>query len=110
MDFNYTEEQDMLRTMARDFLTDKCPRTLVKELEEDERGYSPELWKEMVELGWTGLIIPEVYGGSGMTFLDLAVLIEEIGRAAMPGPYFSTVVLGSLPIMNYGTEEKKQEN
>lgn len=109
MDFNYTEEQDMLRTMARDFLTDKCPKTLVKELEEDEKGYSPELWKEMVELGWTGLIIPEAYGGSEMTFLDLAVLVEEIGRAAMPGPYFSTVVLGGIPVMNYATEEQKQE-
>jgi len=109
MDFNYSEEQDMLKTMARDFLTDKCPKTLVKEMEEDEKGYSPELWKEMVELGWMGLVIPEEYGGSGMSFLDLAVLLEEVGRACLPGPYFSTVVLGGLPVMNYGTEEQKQE-
>ncbi len=109
MDFNYTEEQDMLRTMARDFLTDKCPKTLVKELEESEKGYSPELWKEMVELGWMGLIIPEACGGTEMNFLDLAVVLEEIGKACLPGPYFSTVVLGSIPIMKYGNEEQKQE-
>jgi len=109
MNFNYTEEQDMLKTMARDFLTDKCPKALVKELEKDEKGYSPELWKEMVELGWMGLIIPEAYGGTGMTFLDLAVVLEEVGRACLPGPYFSTVILGGIPILKYGTEEQKQE-
>jgi alkylation response protein AidB-like acyl-CoA dehydrogenase len=109
MDFNYSEEQDMLRTMARDFLTDKVPKTLVKELEEDEKGYSPDLWNEMVELGWMGLLIPDEYGGSGMTFLDLSVVLEEIGRACLPGPYFSTVVLGGIPILKYGTPEQKQE-
>ena len=109
MDFNFSEEQDMLKTMARDFLTDKVAKTLVKELEESDEGYSPELWKEMVELGWMGLLIPDEYGGSGMTFLDLAVVLEEIGRACLPGPYFSTVVLGGIPMLKYGTEEQKQE-
>ncbi|NLE09650.1 MAG: acyl-CoA/acyl-ACP dehydrogenase, partial [Dehalococcoidales bacterium] len=109
MNFTYTEEQEMLKTMARDFLVDKCPKTMVKEMAEDEKGYSPDLWREMVELGWTGLVIPEAYGGTGMTFLDLAVVLEEIGRACLPGPYFSTVVLGSIPIMKYGTEEQKQK-
>ena len=90
MDFNLSEEQEMLRTMARDFLADKCPKTLVREMEEDEKGYSPELWQEMVELGWMGLVFPEEYGGSGMNFLDLAVLLEEIGRSCLPGPFFST--------------------
>ncbi len=109
MDFNFSEEQEMLKTMARDFLADKCPKTLVREMEEDEKGYSPELWREMVDLGWMGLVFPEEYGGSEMSFLDLSVLLEEIGRACLPGPFFSTVVLGGLPILNAGSDEQKQE-
>ena len=95
--------------MARDFLIDKCPKTLVKEMEEDERGYSPELWREMADLGWMGLVFPEEYGGSDMSFLDLAVLLEEMGRACLPSPFFSTVVHGGLPILSAGSEEQKQK-
>ncbi len=109
MDLALSEEQEMLKTMARDFLADKLPKTAVKEIEESEPGYSPELWKEMAGLGWMGLAFPEKYGGSDMNFLDLAVLLEEMGRACLPGPYFSTVVLGGLTIIDIGTEEQKQE-
>jgi alkylation response protein AidB-like acyl-CoA dehydrogenase len=63
----------------------------------------------MANLGWMGLALPEKYGGSGMTFLDLAVLIEEMGRACLPGPFFSTVVLGALPVLYTGTEAQKAE-
>ena len=109
MNFVLSEEQEMLRKMARDFLTDKCPKTLVKEMEEDEKGYSTALWQEMAGLGWMGLVLPESYGGGGMSFLDLAVLLEEMGRACLPGPFFSTVVLGGLPILDAGSEEQKGE-
>jgi len=109
MDFALSEEQEMLKKMARDFLTDKCPKTLVREMQEDERGYSPELWREMAGLGWMGLALPEKYGGTGMSFLDLSVLLEEMGRACLPGPFFSTVVLGALPILDSGSEEQKRE-
>jgi alkylation response protein AidB-like acyl-CoA dehydrogenase len=109
MDLALSEEQEMLKTMARDFLTDKLPKTVVKEMEESEAGYSPELWKEMTGLGWMGLAFPEKYGGSGMNFLDLAMLLEEMGRACLPGPYFSTVVLSGLPILDIGSEEQKGE-
>jgi alkylation response protein AidB-like acyl-CoA dehydrogenase len=109
MDLALSEEQEMLKTMARDFLTDKLPKTVVKEIEESESGYSPELWKEMAGLGWMGLAFPEKYGGSDMSFLDLAILLEEMGRACLPGPYFSTVILGGLTILDIGTEEQKQE-
>jgi alkylation response protein AidB-like acyl-CoA dehydrogenase len=109
MNLALSEEQEMLKKMARDFLTDKFPKTVVKELEQSELGYSPELWKEMAGLGWMGLALPEKYGGSGMGFLDLAVLLEEMGRACLPGPYFSTVVLGSLTIADIGSEGQKQE-
>ena len=107
MDLVLSEEQEMLKTMARDFLADKFPKTVVKEIEESEPGYSPELWKEMAGLGWMGLALPEKYGGSDMSFLDLGLLLEEMGRACLPGPYFSTVVLGGLPILDIGSEEQK---
>jgi alkylation response protein AidB-like acyl-CoA dehydrogenase len=109
MDLSLSEEQEMVKKMARDFLTDKFPKTVVKEIEESELGYSPELWQEMAELGWMGLVFPENYGGGGMSFLDLAVLLEEMGRACLPGPYFSTVILGGLPILDAGSEEQKQK-
>ncbi len=109
MNFNLTEEQEMLRKMARDFLTQKVPKSVVKQLEADEKGYSPDLWKEMADLGWMGLALPEKYGGSGMTFLDLAILLEEMGRAALPGPFFSTVILAALAILEGGNDEQKQK-
>ncbi|GAH57120.1 unnamed protein product, partial [marine sediment metagenome] len=109
MDLSLSEEQEMLKKMARDFLTNRCPKTLVKEMEASEKGYSPELWQEMAGLGWMGLVLPEKYGGGGMSFLDLSVLLEEMGRSCLPGPFLSTVVLGSLPILDIGNEEQKGE-
>jgi len=108
MDFSLSEEQEMLRKMARDFLVNECPKSLVREMEDDEKGYSPELWKKMAELGWMGLVFPAKYGGEGMAFLDLAVLIEELGRALVPGPYLSTVAYCGLAILGAGTDEQKK--
>jgi len=109
MDLGLSEPQEMLRKIARDFLSTECPKQLVREMEEDEKGYSPELWQKVAELGWQGLPFPEQYGGGEGTFLDLAVLLEEMGRACLPGPFFSTVVLGGLTILDVGSEEQKQE-
>jgi len=109
MDFALSEEQEMLRNSARDFLTKECPKTLVREMEADEKGYSPKLWKGMADLGWMGLVFPEQYGGSGLTILDLSVLIEELGRALVPGPFLSTVVYCGLAIMAAGTDQQKKE-
>jgi len=109
MDLSFSEEQEMLWKSARDFLANKCPKTMVREMEEDEKGYVPELWKEMADLGWIGLPFPEKYGGGGFSFLDLVVLLEEMGRACLPGPFISTVVLGGLPIAEWGTEEQKKD-
>ncbi len=109
MDSAYSEEQKMLKKMARDFFNDRCPKTLVREVEGGERGYSAELWQEMAGLGWMGLAFPEVYGGGNMSFLDLSVLLEEIGRACPPVPFFSTVILGGLSILDAGSEEQKRE-
>ncbi len=109
MDPRLSEEQEILSKAARDFLADKCPKSLVREMEKDEKGYSPQLWQEIADLGWMGLVFPEKYGGGDMTFLDLAVLLEEMGRVCFPGPFFSTVVLGGLPILDLGTEKQKQK-
>ena len=63
MDFELNEKQEMLEKTARDFLENECPSSLVREMEEDEKGYSPELWRKMAVLGWMGLVLPEKYGG-----------------------------------------------
>ena len=110
MNVALSEEQEMLKKASRDFLTERCTKKVVKELEGSVNGYSSELWQEMAELGWMGMAIPEKYGGGGMSFLDLAVLLEEMGRACLPGPFFSTVVLGALPILDLGSEEQKQRH
>ena len=108
MDLSFTEEQEILRKFAKDFMVEKFPKKYIRELEETELGYSPDIWKEMASLGWMGLPFPEDYGGADMTFLDLAVLLEEMGRASMPGPYFSTVLLGAFPIIDSGSDEQKK--
>ncbi|MEX0799859.1 MAG: acyl-CoA dehydrogenase family protein [Dehalococcoidia bacterium] len=108
MDLGLDEQQELLKNFARDFLEKECPESLVREMEEDEKGYSPDLWKKMADQGWMGLIIPEEYGGTGMNLCELAVLLEEFGRALVPGPYISTVVLGATPIMEAGSDEQKQ--
>ncbi|MBE0479818.1 MAG: acyl-CoA/acyl-ACP dehydrogenase [Dehalococcoidia bacterium] len=109
MDLDLTQEQEMLRTSARDFLAKECPKTLVRELEEDQKGYSPELWKKMADLGWMGLALPEEFDGMDMGFMDLVILLQEMGRNIVPGPFFSTVILGSLPILFAGSAEQKKE-
>ena len=110
MDLGLSETQQMLKNSAREFLEQECPHSLVRAMEEDERGYPPELWKSMVDLGWTGLAFPEKYGGTEGSFLDLVILIEEMGRALVPGPFFSTVVMGGLTILEAGSEAQKGEH
>jgi len=109
MDFHFTEEQKMLRESARDFLAAECPKTFVRAMEKEERGYSPEMWKKMADLGWMGIALPEAYGGIGGGFLDFLVLLEEMGRACLPGPFFSTVVLGGGTLLEGGNESQKKE-
>jgi alkylation response protein AidB-like acyl-CoA dehydrogenase len=108
MDFELTQSQKMLSKTARDFLERECPKALVREMEADDRGYSPQLERKMADLGWFGLVFPEKYGGSGGDFVDLMVLLEEMGRALLPSIFFPTVVLGGLSILKVGSEEQKQ--
>ena len=109
MDFTFSKDQKLLRQSIRDFLTKECESALVREMEEDEKGYTPELWRGMADLGWMGLIFPEKYGGTEGDFLDLVVMMEEMGRACLPGPFFSTVVLGGLTILEAGNESQLRE-
>ncbi len=107
MNFKYSEQQDMLRTMAREFLAGECPKSRTRELEKDERGYDPGTWKRMAELGWQGLILPTEYNGSGAGFIDLIVLMEEMGRNILPAPFFCTIALAALPILDFASPEQQ---
>jgi alkylation response protein AidB-like acyl-CoA dehydrogenase len=108
MDFGFSEEQDMLRQSVRDFLEAECPMTYVRQMMEDERGYSEDQWKKMVELGWTGLIIPEQYGGAGLNMVDMVVVLEEMGKVVMPGPFYASAILGGAAIELGGSDAQKQ--
>jgi alkylation response protein AidB-like acyl-CoA dehydrogenase len=109
MDLSLNEVQQMLKASAQEFLSRECPLTLVRAMEENPRGYTDELWRQIVGIGWTGLVFPERYGGTGGDFLDLTVLLEEMGRSLVPSPFFSTVVLGGLTVLDAGTDAQKQD-
>jgi len=108
MDFNLTEEQKILQKTARDFLGAECPSAFVREMETDEKGYTSELWNKMAELGWMALVIPEEYEGVGGTLLDLTIMLEEMGGACLPGPFFPTAI-SCLGIMEAGDEGQMKE-
>ena len=107
MNLTLSEEQTILLKSAREFMVEKFPREVIDQIDEGELGYSPEIWKEMADMGWMGLVFPEQYDGAGMVFQDLALLLEEIGRVRPISPFFSTVILGGLPILELGNEEQK---
>ncbi len=109
MDLDLTEEQQLLKNSARDFFEKELPKETVKELEVDDLGYSKELWKKMAELGWCGLTIPEQYGGAEFGMLEQVMLLDEMGRACLPGPFFSTIVLGAPIIISAGSDKQKSE-
>jgi len=108
MDFAFSEEQEMLRRSARDFLAKECSSKVVRKLMESADPYDKALWTKVAGLGWTALGIPEEYGGVG-TFLDLTVVLEEAGRALLPGPFFSTMGLAVPALIEAATEAQKKE-
>ncbi len=108
MDFGFSEEQDMLRQSARQFLETECAMAYVRKMMDDDTGYAAEQWQKMADLGWMGLIFPEQYGGSGLNMVDLVVVLEEMGRVVMPGPFFATVLLGGLALDLGGSAAQKQ--
>jgi alkylation response protein AidB-like acyl-CoA dehydrogenase len=108
MDVEFTEEQVLLRDSAREFLSSECPVSLVREMMDDAVGNPLDLWKQMAELGWMGLVIEEQYGGAELDLVDLAVLLEEMGRCLLPAPFFSTVVVAGSAIALAGSPDQKQ--
>jgi alkylation response protein AidB-like acyl-CoA dehydrogenase len=108
MDLGLTEAQEILKTTAASFLQQEYPKETLIELETTPTGVTPELFRKVAALGWLGIIIPEQYGGEGRPFTDAAVLFEELGRGPVPGPYFSSSILGALTVLHGGTEAQKQ--
>jgi alkylation response protein AidB-like acyl-CoA dehydrogenase len=106
MNFGFSEEQDLLRAEVRKFLLEQCPTEEVRRIAGTAEGHSPELWKQLAELGWLGLTLPERYGGADLTWIDLVVLLEEVGRALVPAPLISTTLAGSA-ILTEGSEDQK---
>ncbi|MGH7277164.1 MAG: acyl-CoA dehydrogenase family protein, partial [Candidatus Rokuibacteriota bacterium] len=93
MDFGFSQEQDLLRATARKFLDNECTSEFVRARMEEPAGVTGEFWTKLAEQGWLGLIYPEDAGGTWLGFVDLTLLMEEMGRASMPGPFVSTVIL-----------------
>jgi len=102
-----SEEQELLKTTARRFLDERCPESHVRAMEADPLGYDRDLWKAMADLGWHGLMIPEPLGGSGMSFFDLAVLTEEMGRVLLPGPFVPNQCVAAL-LLATGSEAQRE--
>jgi len=108
MDLSFDEGQELFKRSARKFCETYCDKTVVAELEVSETGFSPKLWQGMAELGWMGVVLPSDYGGMESSLLDLAVLFEEVGRAAMPSPFLETVMV-TLSILEAGNEAQKSD-
>jgi alkylation response protein AidB-like acyl-CoA dehydrogenase len=109
VDFGFNQEQEMLRRSVADFCEKECGQEFLFEMWEDKLGYSRTMWKKMADLGWLGLLFDEKNGGMGLGFVDLGVILEEMGKALLPAPYISTVVLFGQSLLYGGTEEQKEK-
>ena len=107
MDLSLTESQEMLRASARTFVEREAPTHAVVARQRDASSLDPALWRKAADLGWLGILVPAEYGGSEGSVTDAAVLYEELGRAPLPGPFFSSGVLGALALMEAGTGEQR---
>src|ERR1043166_2298286 len=108
MDIGFSEEQELLRDTARKFLDGECPTTFVRRMMATEAAVTPEFWAQLAEQGWLGITYAEADGGSGLGLLDLVVLMEEVGRAVMPGPFPATVLLGGAAIAAAGSRSQRR--
>jgi alkylation response protein AidB-like acyl-CoA dehydrogenase len=107
MNFGFTEEQEMLRAEVRKFLDSKAPLEEVRKIMETDSGYSPKLWEEMAQLGWLGLLVPEDFGGVGLGWVDLTVLLEETGRSLYPSPLLACT-LAVIALCENGSKAQQQ--
>jgi alkylation response protein AidB-like acyl-CoA dehydrogenase len=109
MDIGFSEEQELLRDTARKFLDSQCDTRFVRGMMATESAVTPEFWGKLAENGWLGITYPEEDGGAGLGLIDLVVLMEEVGRAVMPGPFAATVLLGGAAIAEAGSAAQRQE-
>jgi alkylation response protein AidB-like acyl-CoA dehydrogenase len=109
MNFEFSEEQNLLREQARGFLAENCPMTTVRAVLDDGREYDADLWKKVAEMGWTAAVVPEEFGGLGLSHLELVVIAEEIGRAVAPIPFSSSVYLATEAILLAGSTAQKEK-
>ena len=108
MNFEFSEDQKLLKEQANGFLRDNCPPSLVRRVLESGEDHDPELWRKIAEMGWTATVIPEEYGGLGLSYLELAVIAEELGRAVAPVPFSSSVYLATEALLLAGSEDQKE--
>ena len=109
MNFEFSEEQNLLREQAQRFLRDKCPLESVRRVLDDKNtSHDAAVWQGMIDLGWTGVSIPEQYGGVGLGYLELCVIAEELGRSLAPTPFASSVYLATEALLRFGSEEQKE--
>lgn len=108
MNFEFSDDQNLLREQALRFLKENCPPSAVRTILEGDASYDEALWQKITELGWPASVIPEQYGGAGLSYLELCVLAEELGRAVAPVPFSSSVYLASEAILMAGSEAQKE--
>jgi len=108
MNFDFSEDQKLLKQTARDYLEEHSPLSVCREVLESDRPYAKDLWKGAAELGWLGTVIPEEYGGAGFGHLELSVIAEEVGRALAPIPFSSSIYLATEAILVAGSDAQKK--
>jgi alkylation response protein AidB-like acyl-CoA dehydrogenase len=108
VDLSLTEAQEMLRAAARTFMEREAPRHAIVALQRAESSLVPDLWAKASEAGWLGILVPAAHGGSESSLTDAAVLYEELGRGPLPGPFFSSGVLGALTVMESASEAQRE--
>lgn len=108
MDFSFSKSQALLKKSARNFLEKEC-KEMAREYKETDDGHLKKVWKKMAQLGWMGLGIPDEYGGLDGEFLELVLLLEEMGRVLLPSPFISAVICSGLSILEHGSEDQKKE-
>lgn len=109
MNIILNESQRILKSSTREFLDKECPKEFVRSMEEDTNGYTQELWGKLANIGWLGYVLPEESGGLDGDLFDLGLIVEEIGYAAMPGPFFPTAILGANLVQSIGSPTQKAE-
>ncbi len=107
MNFEFNDEQIFVRDVARSFLKANCPPEVVRRVLEGNEAYAADLWQQIVEQGWAATAIPEKYGGLGMSYLELVLVAEELGRVCAPVPFASSVYLATEAILLAGSEDQK---